>query len=71
MRIVRPFHLGAFAVTQEQYERVMGRNPSQFAPGGKYGKKVDGLDTRRHPVENVSWHDAVAFCNALSELEGL
>src|SRR2546426_296973 len=28
--ITRPFHLGAFPVTQEQYKHVMGRNPSHF-----------------------------------------
>ena len=33
--------------------------------------RVAGQDTRRHPVEHVSWNDAIAFCNKLSEREGL
>ena len=32
--------------------------------------KVAGQSTDRHPVENVSWLDAVKFCNKLSEMEG-
>jgi len=45
-------------VTQKQWRTVMGNNPSSF--------KGDNL-----PVENVSWVDAVVFCNQLSEKEGL
>ncbi len=45
-------------VTQKMYASVMGENPSYF--------KGDCL-----PVENVSWYDAVMFCNRLSEKEGL
>jgi uncharacterized protein (TIGR02996 family) len=59
--ISRPFYLGVYPVTQEQYERVMGTNPSHF-------QSVPGEDTRRFPVENVSWEDAAEFCRKLSEL---
>ena len=51
----RPFLLGVYEVTQEQYQRVMGSNPSKFA-GPQY------------PVENVSWNDAMEFCRKLSSL---
>jgi formylglycine-generating enzyme required for sulfatase activity len=57
------FHISATEVTQALYEVVTGDNPS-----GNYGR--DG-DCATCPVENVSWYDAVAFCNALSELEDL
>jgi formylglycine-generating enzyme required for sulfatase activity len=59
VRIMQPFFLGATPVMQGQYRAVTGANPSCF-------KGSDDL-----PVEVVSWHDAIAFCNKLSEREGL
>jgi formylglycine-generating enzyme required for sulfatase activity len=47
--------LGVFEVTQAQYEQVMTMNPGCFKGP-------------RHPVEMVSWNDAVTFCNQLSAL---
>ncbi len=57
--ITRPFYLGVTEVTQGQYRAVTGENPSYF-------KGSDDL-----PVDRVSWNDAIAFCNKLSELDGL
>ena len=68
VRITKPFYLGTFLVTQGEYRRVVGANPSQFAVTGTQKAKVAGQDTGRFPVENVSWDDAVAFCRKLSEL---
>ncbi len=56
VRITRPFYLGVHQVTQAEYERVVGDNPSEFTG-----------DPRR-PVENVNWPDAVEFCRRLGEL---
>ncbi|MCY2991427.1 MAG: formylglycine-generating enzyme family protein, partial [Planctomycetota bacterium] len=53
--ISKPFYLGVYEVTQAQYQKVVGSNPSDF--------KGEFL-----PVENVSWDDAVTFCKRLSEV---
>ena len=58
--ISRPFLAGKHEVTQGLWKAVMGSNPSRFDRCGE-----------DCPVEKVSWHDAVAFCNRLSEREGL
>jgi len=71
VRITRPFYLGVYEVTQGQYEAVMGNNPSFFSAKGDGRAKVAGQPTDQNPVENVSWLDAVKFCNRLSEKQGL
>ncbi|TAF50831.1 MAG: tetratricopeptide repeat protein, partial [Oscillatoriales cyanobacterium] len=53
----QPFYLGKYAITQEQWQAVMGNNPS-------------GFKGEKRPVENVSWNDAVSFCQKLSEKTG-
>jgi formylglycine-generating enzyme required for sulfatase activity len=50
---VGPLYVSKCPITQIQWEAVMGNNPSNF--------KADTL-----PVETVSWHDAVEFCQRLS-----
>ena len=68
VRITRPFYLGTYLVMQQEYQRVMGTNPSEYSATGKCKDKVAGQDTKRFPVENVSWDDAVEFCRKLSEM---
>jgi formylglycine-generating enzyme required for sulfatase activity len=58
--ITRPFYLGVHVVTQGQYEKVMGKNPSFFHP--RNGGSLD------HPVEQVRWGEARDFCSRLSAL---
>lgn len=55
---VDSFEISAFEVTQGMFRRVMGFNPSLMTGDEK------------RPVEQVSWFDAVEFCNLLSELAG-
>jgi len=54
--LTKGFYLGKYEVTQAQWGRVMGNNPSNFK----------GAD---RPVEQVSWNDAVEFCKKLTEME--
>lgn len=56
--MVDGFWMSKYEVTQEQYEEVMGENPS-------YHKKLFGGG--RLPVENVSWDDVIKFCRRFSE----
>ncbi len=70
--VPQPVYLGVHEVTQEQYETVMGNNPSSFAKAGNLplgGASVDGLDTSSFPVDSVRWSDAVAFCEKLNARE--
>jgi formylglycine-generating enzyme required for sulfatase activity len=64
-------YLGANEVTQADYERVMGQNPSWFAATGQGRDQVAGMDTTRHPAESLSWNDAAEFCTKLSQQENL
>ncbi|MCE9532613.1 MAG: formylglycine-generating enzyme family protein [Planctomycetes bacterium] len=70
VKITRPFLLGEYEVTQEEYMKVMKINPSAFAISGANKAKVLNMDTSRFPVETVSWFDAIEFCNKLSLLDG-
>lgn len=56
--IVSDFYIGRYEVTQKAYEEVIGENPSNF--------KGENL-----PVENVTWYEAIEYCNKLSKKDGL
>ncbi|MDR2717239.1 MAG: formylglycine-generating enzyme family protein [Treponema sp.] len=55
---VGSFFLGKYEVTQDEYEKAMKETPGNFK-----GKKL--------PVESISWYNAIAFCNKLSQSRGL
>jgi formylglycine-generating enzyme required for sulfatase activity len=71
VRITKPFYMGVCEVRQAEYEQVMGDNPSFFSRTRMdlADKRVLRLDTRRFPVEEVFWEDAVEFCRQLSVRE--
>ncbi len=55
---VSDLYLGIYEVTQAQWERVMGSNPSHFKRGGNY------------PVEQVSWNDVYKYIERLNLQSG-
>jgi formylglycine-generating enzyme required for sulfatase activity len=55
---VNSFAIGKYPITQAQYQAVMGNNPSHFK------------NNPQNPVEKVSWNDAKAFCQKLSQITG-
>jgi formylglycine-generating enzyme len=57
------FYISKYEVTQAEYLAVMGVNP-----GGSNSTIGDPLD---HPINNVSWFNAIEYCNRLSMMEGL
>ncbi|MGD0088457.1 MAG: SUMF1/EgtB/PvdO family nonheme iron enzyme [Planctomycetota bacterium] len=57
VKISKPFYMGKYLVTQEQYQAVMGKNPSTFK-----GQK--------RPVEHVSWLEGQEFCRMVSQKTG-
>ncbi|MFH1132557.1 MAG: SUMF1/EgtB/PvdO family nonheme iron enzyme [Pseudomonadota bacterium] len=58
--LTNSFEISATEVTQGQFQKTMGYNPSGFANCGQ-----------NCPVETVNWNEAAAYCNALSEEKGL
>lgn len=66
------FYLGKYQVTQEEWEKVMGKNPSAFSRGGSGAdavKDIPDADLKRFPVENVSWDDCQLFVAKLNQRE--
>jgi formylglycine-generating enzyme required for sulfatase activity len=61
--ITKSYYLGVYEVTQAQYERVIGKNPSCYSK-----QRLGNSDSRMYPVEMLSWEEAVVFCKNLSEL---
>lgn len=55
--ISKPFYMAIWEVTQEQYEQIMGKNPSKF-------------QCKANPVEMVSWEEATEFCKKVSAKTG-
>ena len=54
IKISKGFYIGKYEVTQGQWEKVMGNNPSSFKSAGKSA-----------PVESVTWIECIDFCNKL------
>jgi formylglycine-generating enzyme len=62
VQISKPYYIGKFEVTQAQWKKIMGNNPSTF--------NTDLVaDADDHPVENVTWDEAQEFISRLNKLE--
>ena len=83
--ILSDFYMGKYEVTQEEYASVMKgqkvtvngtdyaleSNPSYCTADSSSYTLFNGDEQKKRPVEGVTWYDAVWYCNALSEKEGL
>jgi formylglycine-generating enzyme len=58
--MARPYYIGKFEVTQQQWEKVMGKDPSFF------NRERVGGDTGNQPVENITWKDTQRFLKKLN-----
>ena len=63
---INTFYMSDHEVTQSEYQAVMGNNPSVFNSNPAAGE----IQANR-PVENMSWYDAIVYCNKKSIAEGL
>ncbi len=55
---LRPFRIDTYEVSQGEYAKYPLPNPSHFK-------------NPQHPVEQMTWHDAIEYCNERSLAEGL
>lgn len=65
-QVINAYKIAKHEITQDVYMAVMGYNPSKFK-----NNPADGEVQEKRPVENVSWYDAIYFCNKLSMIMGL
>jgi formylglycine-generating enzyme required for sulfatase activity len=70
VELTRPFYLAVSEMTQGQYAAVTGASPSYFAASGEGKDRIAGQDTRKFPVDGVSWDDAAACAEALTRKLG-
>jgi formylglycine-generating enzyme required for sulfatase activity len=62
-RIPQPFMIGKYPVTQAQYKKFLDENPGYPTPSDwDQKKRIYPTGKEHHPVVNVSWNDAQAFC---------
>ena len=65
VEIARGFWMGKYPVTQAEYQMIVGKNPSHFSSDGEGREAVEGMDTSRFPVGDVSYEDVNSFCERL------
>ena len=68
--ITRPFEICKHEVTQAEFEKVMGVNPSKYNGSQGYDPPNGEVQENR-PVDGVNWYMAIVYCNKLSVAKGL
>ena len=76
VQITKPFYMGVYEVTQQQFEQIVDQLNTNLAPEdfnhfcdtGAGRRVVEGLDTSRFPVDHVTLGYARMFCETLSSL---
>ena len=69
---IASFYMSDHEVTRGEYKAVMGSDPSSAKAYDKAGNELTGDDNvKNNPVNNISWYDALVYCNTLSIKNGL
>lgn len=68
--VTNSFEICTHEVTQKEYKEIMGNNPSYFH-GGSGREAETGEDQDQRPVENVTWYEAIAYCNERTKKENI
>ena len=69
---IASFYMSDHEVTRGEYKAVMGSDPSKAKAYNKDGNELTGDDNvKNNPVNNISWYDALVYCNTRSINEGL
>ena len=68
---INSFYMSDHEVTRAEYKEVIGSGPSTADAYDKDGHKLTGDAAGKNPVNEVSWYDALVYCNKLSIKESL
>ncbi len=68
--LTRDYYVCNHEVTQKEYQAIMGINPSVFNGSSGY-EPADEENQENRPVENISWFDAIVYCNKRSMAAGV
>lgn len=68
---IASFHMSDHPVTRGEYKAVIGSDPSDASAYDKDGNELKGDDVKNNPVNNITWYDALVYCNTRSIKEKL
>ena len=66
VKITKPFYMGTFEVTKQQYSLVMD-SKNLISKRPEKGNEPAVIDEAKVPITNITWHDAIEFCDRLSK----